>query len=322
MRTVVFAIYPGCVALDVVGPHEVFALAAGWTAAAGAPAYEVVRAALTPGPVPTASGLTLDAPVALDDVEAHTLVVPGFLATQTGRTRDPPADLVDWLRRKKNCHRKVAVCTGAFLFAAAGWLDGGGATTHWAASSELGRRYPQIDVDGDALYVESGDVWTSAGVTAGIDLALAIVERDCGSELASRIARELVVFLRRPGGQSQFSAYLEVPAAGDARIRRAQDHVSNHLGEDLTVSRLAEVAAMSPRHFARVFTEEVGCAPARFVERCRVEAVRNGLEVGGEALQALADRLGFQSAEVMRRAFRRHFGVAPEAYRRRFRKAS
>lgn len=314
-RTVVFALYPGCVALDVMGPHEVFALAAAWTGRRGKPAYEVVRAGVKTGPITTASGMVLHAEARLRDVKPHTLIVPGF---PSGSSKAPES-LVRWLRRSPACARRVSVCTGAFIFAEAGWLDGRTAATHWAASERFAERFPQVRVDREAVYVQSDDVWTSAGVTAGIDLALALVEMDCGSQLAGRIARELVVFLRRPGGQSQFSAYLEAPPAGDDRIRRAQIYISEHLGERLTVEGLAAQAAMSPRHFARTFRAEVGVSPGKHVERCRVEAVRNGLEVGAEDLTELAGRWGFTSAEVMRRAFRRHFGVSPEAYRQRFR---
>ncbi|MFN3201560.1 MAG: GlxA family transcriptional regulator [Bradymonadia bacterium] len=316
--SVLMVMYPGCVALDVVGPHEVFALAGALTAARdGTPTYALQRVALTPGPIPTASGLVLHAEHALDDAwPAHTLFVPGMI-DRLGDRCDPA--LLRWLERHHMaCPRLAGVCTGAFYLAAAGALDGRRATTHWQSAARLAELHPAIEVDAEAIFVRSGNVWTSAGVTAGIDLALAMVEQDCGLDIAQAVARELVVFLRRPGGQSQFSSHLQAPLTDDDRLARVQNWIADHLDDDLRVDALAHRAAMSPRHFARVFRDQLQCTPAHYVERCRVEAVRNQLEGSQLSLSTLATRTGFKSVEVMRRAFRRHFGVSPQVYRARF----
>ena len=206
--------------------------------------------------------------------------------------------------------------------AEAGLLDGRRATTHWSVCDELAARYPAVDVDPDPIYVRDGDVWTSAGVTAGMDLALAIVEEELGRDVALAIARRLVLFLHRPGNQSQFSAPLSVQSADRRALRDVQHHIVEHLGDDLTVDTLAARAAMSPRHFARCFREETGSTPARFVESARIEAARRRLEESDDAVEAIARACGFGTAETMRRAFVRNVRVGPTEYRRRFATAS
>jgi len=211
------------------------------------------------------------------------------------------------------------VCTGAFLLAEAGLLDGRRATTHWAYCAELAKRYPQVKVDPDPIFVRDGRIYSSAGVTAGMDLALGLVEEDLGRSLALDVARQLVLFLKRPGGQSQFSAQLEAQSAEREPLRDLQAWISNHPEAPLGVESLARRVAMSPRHFARVFLREVGTTPAKFILRIRVEAARRRLEESRDDVERVAQTCGFGSAEVMRRAFLRTVRVSPSAYRSRFR---
>jgi transcriptional regulator GlxA family with amidase domain len=217
-----------------------------------------------------------------------------------------------------NVRRIGSVCSGAFILAEAGLLDGRRATTHWGWCKELAQRYPRVKVDPDPIFVRDGSIYTSAGVTAGMDLALALVEEDHGRELALRVARQLVLFLRRPGGQSQFSAQLAVQAADREPLRELQAWIADHLNQDLSVEALADRVAMSPRNFARVFSREVGVTPARFVEQARVEAARRRLEESAHGVDAIASQCGFGTAESMRRAFLRRLHVPPSAYRHRF----
>jgi transcriptional regulator GlxA family with amidase domain len=214
--------------------------------------------------------------------------------------------------------RTAAVCTGAFLLARAGLLDGRNATTHWAAARELERTHPTVRVDPDPIYVRDGDVWTSAGVTAGMDLALALVEEDLDRDAALMIARHLVLFLRRPGNQSQFSATLAAQQAGREPLCEIQRAVLEDIAADHSVEAMAARAHMSTRHFARAFRAETGVTPARHVERVRLEAARRRLEDTSDAVAAVAAGCGFGTAETMRRAFLRALGVGPAEYRRRF----
>lgn len=314
----VFVLYPGFTALDVVGPHDVFSLATEHTARAGGhPAYTVSTAAAAPGPVRSASGLQVHADVSVSDVDdVHTLVVPGGWMAERAPLGPAAREAVRALAPRAT--RIAAVCTGAFSIAAEGWLADRRATTHWAWADALARAYPSVAVDPDAIFVEHGPVWTSAGVTAGIDLALAIVERDVGVAVARDLARDLVVYLRRPGGQSQYSQFLREPVEDDARIAELQRWIADHLHADLRVDRLAQRVAMSPRHFARVFRRVVGTPPARFVEACRVDAVRTALQTGDVPVATLAHRFGFGTPEGLRRAFHRAHGISPQQYRQRF----
>jgi transcriptional regulator GlxA family with amidase domain len=233
------------------------------------------------------------------------------------------ATLLRWLRRVASRVRRVAsVCTGAFILAQAGLLDGRRATTHWASCDALARTHPSVDVDRDAIFVRDGNVYTSAGVTAGMDLALALVEADHGRELALAVARWLVLFLKRPGGQSQFSAQLAAQCAARDPIREVQGWIVEHPADDLTVDALAARASMSPRHFARVFVREAGTTPGRFVERARIEAARRRLEDSADGVEQVAAACGFGTAESMRRAFVQVLRVSPSAYRSRFRSAA
>jgi transcriptional regulator GlxA family with amidase domain len=318
-RKIVIVAFPGVQPLDVTGPAEVFAGAAQLRSGA----YKVQVVAPEREPLATrASGFALlpEASVAECRGAIDTLIVAGGFGVQAAAQDEA---LVAWVRSAGRRSRRVAsVCTGAFLLAAGGLLDGRRATTHWASCGELERRHPEIEVDPKPIFVRDGDVWTSAGVTAGIDLALALVEDDLGAEVARLIARWLVVFVQRPGGQAQFSSHLQSTPATRAPLRELQGWIADHLDEDLRVEALAERAAMSPRNFARAFRRETGVTPAVYVESLRVEAARQRLERSSEPVELIAERSGFGTPETMRRAFARRVGVAPAQYRARFTRAA
>ena len=269
-------------------------------------------------PVSTETGLTFAATELPDPGEpVDTLILPGGRGARGGR-RDPR--LIDWIvSAAPQARRVVSVCTGAFLAAQAGLLDGCRATTHWAYADQLAREFPAVDVDPDPIFVRSSPtVWTAAGVSAGIDLALALVEEDHGTEVAQTVARWLVLHLRRPGGQTQFAAPVWVARAKREPIRDVQDAVESEPGGVHSITELARRAAMSPRHFTRVFTDEVGEAPGAYVERVRTEAARRQLEQTDDTVVAIAARCGFGTAETMRRNFIRRIGVSPDQYRKTF----
>jgi transcriptional regulator GlxA family with amidase domain len=309
--------FPDAQILDVTGPLEVFAIASRLLAerASADPGYAVEIVAAEAGPVRMSSGLEIVASRALRDVRGRldTLLVAGGEGVRRA-TRD--AATLAWIGRTAARSRRVAsVCSGAFLLAAAGLLDGRRATTHWRSCEALARHFPAVRVEPDRIYVRDGSVSTSAGVTAGMDLALALVEEDLGGALARDVARMMVIFLRRPGGQSQFSAQLESPLAERPSLRDLQSWIHEHPDADLGVEALSHRMAMSPRHFARVFARELGATPARYVERARVEAARTWLEGSEAGLEEVAAACGFGSAETLRRAFQRQLGVPPSAYR-------
>jgi transcriptional regulator GlxA family with amidase domain len=311
--------------LDVTGPLEVFAGANVLLRATGSHdrGYETKIVAGDGSPLRTSSGITLipDAALARAGAEIDTLIVAGGAGS---RAACEDERVVAFIRRAAaRARRTASVCTGAFPLARAGVLAGRRATTHWASADELARAYPDVDVDADSIYVRDGAVWTSAGVTAGIDLALALVEEDLDRDAALAIARHLVVFLRRPGGQSQFSAMLAAQVRGEhARTRSSLRDVQREVVENAagvhTVDAMAQRAHMSTRHFARAFRAETGMTPARYVERVRLEAARRALEEGDDALAIIARTCGFGTAETMRRTFLRALGVGPAEYRRRF----
>ncbi|MEU1259221.1 GlxA family transcriptional regulator [Streptomyces chartreusis] len=313
-RTVLFVLFDAVQSLDVTGPLEVFMGAEQHVPGT----YRIRTASLDGAPVRTSSGLTLVPDQALDGpLDAHTLVVPGGQGT---RTPDPA--LVGWLREHgPRAGRLVSVCTGAILLAAAGLLDGRRATTHWAYCDKLARDHPDVEVDPDPIYVRDGHVATSAGVTSGIDLALALVEGDLGREVALGIARHLVVFLRRPGNQAQFSAQLAAQTAQREPLRDVQRWITEHPDADLTVESLATRASLSPRHFARAFQTETGMTPGRYVDRVRLEHARRLLEDTSDGIEEISRASGYGTPEAMRRAFVRALGAAPAEYRRRFRPA-
>ncbi|MFD0022663.1 GlxA family transcriptional regulator [Streptomyces sp. NPDC058382] len=310
-RTVLVVLFDGIQSLDVTGPMEVFA---GASRSPGV-SYDLRTASLDGAPVRSSSGLTLVPDHALTDTApAHTLVVPGGQGT-----RAPDPALVDWLREHApHAERLVSVCTGALLLAAAGQLDGHRVTTHWYVCDHLARTYPDVEVDPEPIFVRDGRLATSAGVTAGIDLALALVEEDHGRDVALSVARHLVVFLRRPGNQAQFSAQLTAQTARREPLRELQHWITEHPGEDLSVESLAARARLSPRHFARAFRTETGMTPGRYVELVRLEHARRLLEDTTDGVAGISRACGYGTPEAMRRAFVKALGAAPAEYRRRF----
>jgi transcriptional regulator GlxA family with amidase domain len=313
-RKVVIVGFPGVQALDVVGPHDVFTGASLLTDGG----YHVVVSSVDGQPVPTATGLAfVAAPLPDRSDPIDTVVLPGGSGVDAARSNP---DLVGWIRAVAGSARRVVtVCTGAFLAAEAGLLDGNRVTTHWAYAGRLAREFPTIDVDPDPIFVRSSDtVWTAAGVTAGIDLALSLVEDDHGTEVAQTVARWLVLYLRRPGGQTQFAAPVWMPRAKRTSIRDVQEAIETEPGGAHSIGELARRAAMSPRHFTRVFTDEVGEAPGHYVERIRTDAARRQLEETDDTVVAIAARCGFGTAETMRRNFIRRVGISPDQYRKAF----
>ncbi len=311
--------FPGVQPLDVTGPFEVFHGATRAVEALGrSGGYRVGLVSVGGAPVRSESGLVLGTgPLPGVGEPIDTLVLPGGRGVHSAR-HDP--ELLSWIERvAPRCRRVATVCTGAFLGAAAGLLDGRLVTTHWAQADRLAAEFPALEVDADAIYRNDGPYWTSAGVTAGIDLALALVEDDLGVEVAQTVARWLVMFLHRPGGQTQFASPVWVPRAGHSALRSLQEQVESDPGADHRVESLAREAAMSVRNFTRVFSREVGESPGRYVERVRVEAARQRLETTDESLEVIAKHCGFGTAETLRRVFRRRLAVTPDAYRRRFR---
>jgi len=328
-RRIAVLAYPEANSLDVVGPLQVFAAASRYMrlympADDPAPRIDYVTEILGPqaGPVRMSAGFELVAARSVAQVSGgiDTLLVAGGDGSTEAMGNQK---ILAWLRRMAPRVRRIgSVCSGAFVVAAAGLLDGRRATTHWRQCDRLAADFPTISVEPDALHVRDGDVYSSAGVTAGMDLALALLEEDCGRRVALATARENVAFLKRPGGQSQFSVHLQAQAAEPLPLRALQDWVLNHLDGDLSVEALAERAAMSPRNFARIFVKETGTTPAKFVERARVDAARRALEDSAELQAVIAARYGFGHPETMRRVFQRHLGVGPRDYRRRFQASS
>jgi transcriptional regulator GlxA family with amidase domain len=315
-KTVVILALPGVQLLDVSGPLDVFAEA---NVQAGHAAYQLLVAAAEPGPVRSSSGVRLMPDRIIDrDIEEgiDTLLVAGC-----PNAAEAPVDdlVVKWLRRRAPRARRFgSVCSGAFFLASAGLLEGRRVTTHWAVAERLAARYPTVTVDEDAIQVSDGKLRTAAGVTAGLDLALALVQEDLGSEIAMKVASQLVMFFKRPGGQMQFSRKGEAVPAGRAALQELQRWVAANPALDHSVSNLAERMDLSPRHFARLFRSEVGITPATWVEEARVSAARDLLERGQEAPKQVAMHCGFADADTLRRAFVRHVGVTPAEYRKRF----
>jgi transcriptional regulator GlxA family with amidase domain len=307
-RRVVVVAFPRFQSLDVTGPSEVFSQAG----------YAVELVAIDDAPIRASNGLRLVPDRALEGCRGgvDTLVVAGGTGV---REASQDERLISWLRLAARRSRRVtSVCTGAFLLARAGILDGRRATTHWSACSALARTHPAVEVDPDPIFVRDGNVYTSAGVTAGIDLAPALVEEDLGPRAALDVARNLVLFVRRPGGQAQFSATLAGQSASRPGIRELQYWIAENLDTDLSVPALAQRALMSPRNFARVFAHQVGTTPGAYVESVRVERARTLLETTDLQVEEIARVCGFGTVETLRRAFGRRVRVSPSDYRERF----
>jgi len=316
-RRVVIVVFDGVQSLDVTGPLEVFVGAARVRPGT----YDVTLTSRDAGSVVTSSGVGLGVPRRLAEVRGpiDTLLVAGGDGVDAALA---DRRLVAAITRAAGQARRIAsVCTGAFLLAEAGLLEGRRATTHWHSCARLAERYPAIDVDPEPIFVRDGNTWTSAGVTAGIDLALALVEDDLGADVSRLLARWLVVYLQRPGGQSQFSAPLRVASPTRPGLRDVLAWIAEHPETDCSVAALAARAGMSERTLARSFRAECGTTPAEHVEAVRLEAARRSLETSDLTIAAVAARCGFGTVETMFRAFQRRLRVTPNDYRRRFRAA-
>jgi transcriptional regulator GlxA family with amidase domain len=324
-RRIGFLVYPGCEILDVCGPYDVFFYADTWLSRFGRTnesGYQCLLIAAAPGLVRTKCGIEIAPTHTFDDVgdRLDTLVVAGGCMNVEEAREDPT--LVDWVHSMAPRTRRVAsICTGAFILAAAGLLDNRRITTHWMFSELLAATFPLVRVDANPLYCRDGNIYSSGGITAGIDLALALLEEDLGQAITLTVARTLVVFPHRPGGQSQFSGYLKWNEGAPKRadIDELLAWILGHPGEDLSVDALAHRIAMSPRNFARVFRSAAGQTPARFVDRARADAARCKLEQTTLSVATIAEECGFGNAERMRRTFQRLFDVSPHDYRSRFR---
>lgn len=319
-RSIAIVAYPGVEIIDIVGPMEVFAFANITLKGEGLTNEPVYRIDVLSGneePITTLSGLQIVPTTFYGKVKdsLDTLIVPG------GNAQEASEDdaLIEWLcSRSKKVRRLVSVCTGAFILAKAGLLNGRRATTHWNWSDQFIQKYPSVQLEPDRIFVCDGPVWSSGGITSGIDLALAMLEEDWGYELALHIARYLVVFLKRPGGQSQYSAYLKTDVANRRDFRDLKSWIIDNPDTDLKVESLAERMNMSPRNFARTFLLETGITPAKFVEMVRTDLARHYLESTKMQVGQVAQKTGFKDQETMRRTFVRHVGINPVEYRNRF----
>lgn len=312
-RRIAFFIFPGFQILDATGPIAAFEIAERYRP--GTYALRVIGVAS--GPVASSSSACLQAsPLGRADT-VDTLIVAGGEGSRAAAVCARTRKFV--LACAARSRRVASVCSGTYVLAAAGLLDGKRATTHWSLTEDFSRRFPRVRLDADRIYVRDGKVWSSAGITAGIDLALALIGEDLGEDIARRTAQQLVVYRRRPGGQSQFSPLLQMERA-DGRFGELWDHVRTHMRDRLSIAELASISRMSPRNFSRVFTEEVGVAPAKAIERLRVDAARAALESGGRSIQRVAATCGFGNPERMRRSFLRVLGAPPSALKRQGRR--
>lgn len=316
-------VYPGFKALEAIGPMSVFDYANVHLRQKGQPdGYAVRVVAAQTGLVQSDTLMGLQATHTLTQLEADgtgcTVLLVGSRHIEQVLAASP--NLVDWVARVAPLvGRMIALCSGSFFLAAAGVLNGRRAATHWSVAGLLAQRFPKIDVDADAIYVRDGSCWTSAGVTAGIDLALAVVEQDFGHALALDVARDLVMYLKRPGGQSQFSVSLAAQSTQHSGVQAAQQWVLEHLDQPMPLALLAAKAAMSERNFRRVFQQETGCSPSMFVENARLERAKQLLEnLGGLPLKTVAAKVGLGSEQALRHLFVRKLGITPVAYRERF----
>jgi transcriptional regulator GlxA family with amidase domain len=307
-RAIAVVIFPRFQILDATGPISAFDIAGRMTGGG----YDIRLLSETGGEVASSARVRMVADP-LDEQAYDTIMVAGGVGVDDV---EGLAATTDWVRRRAGDVRRVSsVCSGSLLLAEAGLLEGKRATTHWSRTDEFTRRFPNVRLEPDRIFVREGEVWTSAGITAGIDLALALIEDDYGAKVARAVAQQLVVHHRRPGGQSQFSALLDMGGV-NGRFAGLMDWVRERLADRLNVEQLAEQAAMSPRHFARAFTAETGLTPAKAVERLRLEAARLRVETTHEPIDRVAEAAGFGDPERMRRAFLRAFGQPPQALRR------
>jgi transcriptional regulator GlxA family with amidase domain len=297
--------------LDACGPITAFEIAG----RVRPNAYRLTIMSIPGGPVKSSSGVSIDSIAAITAAPVDTLIVSGGNGSRTAM--QCPDNNAFFRDHASDVRRLCSVCSGAFLLAAAGLLDGRRVTTHWRRAEELQRRFPNIRVDIDRIHIRDGQIWTSAGISAGIDLALALIAEDLGEAVARQVAREMVVYYRRPGGQSQFSALADMGGEASA-FSSLFDWMRANLAERLTVEQLAEFMAMSPRNFSRAFSSVVGTSPAKAVERLRLEAARERVESSREPIEQIAMATGFRDPERMRRAFLRNFGQPPQAIRRTF----
>ena len=318
-RTIALLGFEGCAALDISGPHEVFALSSYLAPNGSPPPYRMILLADCPGPFRAALGFGLIADASWRGFTepVDTLIVAGGpdMTPVTGNRT-----LLAWLRTMSRRTRRIgSICTGAFGLAEAGLLDTRRATTHWMAADQLAKDYPRVNVDPDAIYVRDGKIFTSAGITAGMDLALALVEEDLGRDAALTVARMLVMYLKRPGGQSQFSMSLQAQSVEGRRLAPVLAWLAAQYRKPITVEMMAERAAMSPRTFARIFVVETGDTPAHYLEKLRLEHAVRLLESTTVSLDVAARDCGFTGREQLRRAFQRHRGITPQDYQQRFR---
>ncbi len=310
-RPVLIALFPGFQILDAAGPIAAFEIASRFVPGA----YMIRAVTVKAGITASSSGIGMPTESLSGQRNVDTLVISGGNGTGDAMRDGKLAAAIK--RMAPRVRRVASVCSGAFILAQTGLLDGKNATTHWRQAPLLKRLFPEVEVDADRIYIKQGKVWTSAGVSAGIDLALALIAEDLGADVSADVAREMVVYAKRPGGQTQHSALLDLESA---RFDKLNAWMRNHLSEDLSVERLAKQAAMSPRNFARAYAADTGTTPAKAVERMRAETARAALE-RGDAIQEIALRVGFGDPERMRRAFVRLYGAPPAALRRTLRHA-
>ena len=308
-RIIAFVIFPRMQILDATGPLAAFEIAERYRPGT----YELRMVSTTPGAVASTAGARLIAEPLGDPTDIHTLMVAGG---EGSREASRDAVLLDHVRAVAALGRRTtSVCSGSYVLASAGVLDGRPATTHWSLTADFARRFPNVKLQADRIWTRDGEIWTSAGITAGIDLALAMVVEDYGDEIAQRTARQLVLYHRRSGGQSQFSSLLELKAP-TGRFGPLLAWAREHLDAPLTVEDMAEQAGMSSRHFTRAFIAETGTTPSKAVERLRIEVARQRVQSSSEAIERVAEATGFRDPERMRRAFIRAFGQPPQSLRR------
>jgi transcriptional regulator GlxA family with amidase domain len=310
---VVLLVYPGVQTLDVAGPLDAFAAAN----ASRPQSYTVTTVSLTGTELVTESGLKITPDCALDEVPAiDTLLVPGGAGLRRPGVAESVAEALR--SRVQSCRRMVSVCTGIYALASSGLLDGRRATTHWRFAEDVARRFPALRLDSDKIFIKDGQFYSSAGITAAIDLSLALIEEDFGPQLALAVARDLVVYVKRSGGQRQFSEPLKFQARASDRFADLAAWIAANLTADLSIEKLAARAALSPRQFNRRFTEAFGSNPSAKIEALRLDAARDHLTGSNATVEAIAAGVGFRSADAFRRAFDRRFGLSPSDYRRRF----